>query len=158
MTTKTTFYKKVGRRYVPVSEYDSEFADAFPKGNHLISIYPGGKSVRYRIDPAFAPLIAAGRYAEDAITDAVVQATKFTPSRKPVTEEQREAWNRLCIAFGDDRYALHYDSARGVAEKAVETLTKEANKLLDNPAVKKAYDHFLLVAKLAASEQNERVA
>ena len=152
MTTKTTFYKKVGRRYVPVSEYDSEFADALPKGNHLISVYPGGKSGRYNVDPAFAPMIAAGRYAEDAITHAVVQATKFTPSRKPITEEQREAWNRLCIAFGDDRYALNYDSARGVAEKAVEALTKEADKTLSNPAVKKAYDHFMLIYKLAKEE------
>lgn len=149
---KKIYYEKIGRRYVPVQEYDSEFADALPRGNHLISVYPGGKSSKYHVDPAFAPMIAAGRYAEDAISDAVVQATKFTPSRRPITEEQREAWNRLCIAFGNDRYALNYESARGVAEKAVQALIDEANKTLSNPAVKKAYDHFMLVYKLAKKE------
>ena len=150
---KKIYYEKIGRRYVPVREYDPEFTDALPKGNHLISVYPGGKSGRYNVDPAFAPMIAAGRYAEDAITHAVVQATKFTSSRKPITEEQREAWNRLCIAFGDDRYALNYESARGVAEKAVQALIDEANKTLSNPAVKKAYDHFMLIYKLAKESE-----
>jgi hypothetical protein len=154
MTTKITFYKKVGRRYIPVKEYDPEFADAMPKGNHLISVYPGGKSGRYNVDPAFAPMIAAGRYAEDAISSAIVEASKFRASRTPITQEQREAWSRLCIAFGDDRYMLNYDSARGMAEKAVETMTKEAEKLLSNPAVKKAYDHFMLVSKLAAENKD----
>ena len=150
---KKIYYEKVGRRYVPVKEYDSDFSESLPKGNHLISVYPGGKSGRYNVDPAFAPMIAAGRYAEDAISHAVVQATKFTPSRKPITQEQREAWNRLCIAFGDDRYALNYDSARSVAEKAVEAMTKEADKTLANPAVKKAYDHFMLIYKLSKEEE-----
>ncbi len=68
---KKIYYEKVGRRYVPVSEYDSEFLDAFPKGNHLVMCYPGGTSRRFRIDPALAPMIAAGRYAEDAICRAI---------------------------------------------------------------------------------------
>ena len=29
---KTIFYKKVGRKYVPVSEYDQTLMDALPKG------------------------------------------------------------------------------------------------------------------------------
>jgi len=149
---KKIYYEKIGRRYVPVSEYDSDFLDAFPKGAHLVITTPGVKSTTYRIDPALAPMIAAGRYAEDTISEAVRQATKFNASRKPITEEQREAWNRLCIAFGDDRYALNYESARGVAEKAVQALIDEANKTLSNPAVKKAYDHFMLIYKLAKEE------
>lgn len=152
--TKKIYYEKVGRRYVPVKEYDSDFVDAMPKGNHLISVYPGGKSGRYNVDPAFAPMIAAGRYAEDAISSAIVEASKFRSSRTPITHEQHEAWNRLCIAFGNDRHMLQYDSAKGMAEKAVEAMSKEAEKLLSNPAVKKAYNHFMLVAKLAIEEKS----
>lgn len=155
MGKKTMFYKKVGRRYVPVMEYDPEFTDALSKGHHLISVYPGGSSGRFNIDPAFAPMIAAGMYAEKAISKAVVEATKFRPSRKPVTQEQREAWNKLCIAFGNDRYALHYDSANDVAKKAVEAMIAEANKQLTNPAVKKAYDHFMLIYKLTKEEEQK---
>ena len=64
---KKIFYEKVGRRYVPVSEYDSDLLDAFPKGTHIVMCYPGGQSRRYQIDPAYAPMIAAGRVAEEAI-------------------------------------------------------------------------------------------
>ena len=64
---ETIFYVKKGRRYIPHSSYSSEFCDSFPKGTHLVQTYPGGSSRRYNIDPAYAPMIAAGRVAEDAI-------------------------------------------------------------------------------------------
>jgi hypothetical protein len=66
--TKKIYYEKRGRRYVPVMEHDYELMDAMPKGNHLIMCFPGGKSTRYNIDPALAPMIAAGRVAEDLST------------------------------------------------------------------------------------------
>lgn len=53
---KKIYYEKQGRRYVPVYEYDSEFLDSFPKGNHLVMVYPGGSSRRYNIDPNYAAL------------------------------------------------------------------------------------------------------
>jgi hypothetical protein len=39
---KETFYRKRGRRYVPVNEYDQELLDSFPQGTHLVMCYPGG--------------------------------------------------------------------------------------------------------------------
>ena len=74
---KTIFYKKVGRRYVPVSEYDSELLDGFPQGNHLVQVYPGGGSRRFNIEPALAPMIAAGRFAQDAITRKIQESTEL---------------------------------------------------------------------------------
>ena len=64
----TTFYRKVGRRYQPVEEYDPELMDALPEGDHLISVRVGLTSRRFDVDPALAPMIAAGVYAEDAIS------------------------------------------------------------------------------------------
>lgn len=56
---KKIYYEKIGRKYVPVREYDSDFMDAWPKGTHLVMSYPGGQSKRYNIDPNYAAMIAA---------------------------------------------------------------------------------------------------
>ena len=145
---KEVFYKKVGRRYVPVSEYDSNLLDAMPKGTHIIMSYPGGQSTRYNIDPNYAAMIAAGRVAEDAISSAVVKASEMRPHNKPITPEQRSAWDNLVKAFDNDRYYVEMPSAREIAEAGINAMITEAEKLMDNPSVKKAYEHFMLVCEL----------
>jgi hypothetical protein len=155
MTEKTIFYKKVGRRYVPVSEYDSQHLDSFPKGSHLVMCYPGGQSRRFNINPAYAPMIAAGRVAEDAISRAVQKASEMRPHNKPITEKQQKAWKALAKAFGDDRYYVEIPSAREIAEEGIKAMAEEADKLLKNEAVRKAYEHFLLVCELT-KERDEQ--
>lgn len=150
---KTVFYKKQGRRYIPVSEYDSDLLDALPKGSHLVCVYPGGRSTRYNIDPNYAAMIAAGRVAQDAISNALRKASDLRPSRVPITEEQREAWMRLSKAFGEDSHMLTWPSARDAAEDAVKAMQAEADRMLDNPAVKKAWDYFMMVAALTKEQE-----
>jgi hypothetical protein len=145
---KEIFYKKVGRRYVPVREYDQTLMDAFPKGSHLVICYPGGQSIRYSINPAHAPMIAAGRVAEDKISEAIRKASDLRPKRAPITEGQQRAWENLVKEFGEDARMLEWPSAREVAEDAVKAMQIEADKLLSVPAVKKAYEHFMFVAEL----------
>lgn len=152
---KKIFYEKVGRRYVPVSEYDSELAESFTKGAHLIMSYPGGSSTRYNINPAYAPLIAACRVAEDAMTDALYKASEMVPKRKAVTKEQQEAWLNLQRAFDDDMFTLQTESARGIVGVGVKAMVEEASKILNNPSAKLAYEHFLLVAELTKDNVNE---
>jgi hypothetical protein len=149
---KTLFYKKVGRRYVPVQEYDSEFLDAFPKGTHLVMCYPGGQSRRFNIDPNYAAMIAAGRVAEDAMSQAVVKASEMRPRRTPITVKQKKAWENLAKAFGDEVYYIELPSAREVAEEGLKAMQLEADKLLSNPAVKKAYDNFMLMCELTKDQ------
>lgn len=151
---KRIFYEKVGRRYLPVYEYDSNMYDALPKGAHLIMCYPGGQSTRHNIDPAFAPMIAAGRLAERAIANDIVEASKFRPVKTPITEEQQHAWENLNRAFGDEMFGLQRASANEMAEAGVAAMQQEADKLLKNPAVRQAYDHFMLLCKLAKEEEN----
>jgi hypothetical protein len=146
---KKIFYEKVGRRYKPVQEYDEYLMNSFPKGNHLVMCCPGGESRRFNIEPNYAAMIAAGRVAEDVISKAVVKASEMRPHNKPITEEQRKAWNNLAKAFGDDRYYIEIPSAREVAEEAVKVMQVEADKLMHHESVRKAYDHFQLVCKLA---------
>jgi hypothetical protein len=152
--TKKIFYEKVGRRYVPVSEYDSEYLDSFREGVHLVISYPGGQSRRFNIDPAFGPMIAAGRFAEDAISRRImdVSAMRSKTDRKPLTPEQVSAWEALQAAFGDEMYPLEYCSYREAAEEGVKAMQIEAEKMLENPAVKKAWDNFMLVWQLTKKE------
>ena len=145
---ETIFYIKKGRRYVPHSTYSSEFCDSFPKGTHLVQTYPGGSSRRYNIDPAYAPMIAAGRVAEDAICKAISKASEMRPQQTPLTEGQRRAWKKLAEEFDDELCILQCNSVRDIAEAGVKAQIEEANKLMTNPAVRKAYEHFLLVAQL----------
>ena len=145
---KKIYYEKVGRRYIPVAEYDSTYLDSFPKGAHLVMCYPGGSSRRFNVDPNYAAMIAAGRVAEDAISSAVVKASEMRPSNKPITEKQRKAWAALAKSFGDDRYYIEIPSAREIAEEGVKAMMLEAEKIMENPSVRKAFDRFLLVAAL----------
>lgn len=146
---KTIYYKKVGRRYEPVSEYDSEYLDSFPKGNHLVMVYPGGSHRRYHVDPALAPMIAAGRVAEDAVCNAIVKAQELKPQKQPITEHQQKLWRELAESFKQDEYPLIRPAARDAAEAAVKALQIEAEKLLNNPTVRRAYERFLLLAELS---------
>jgi hypothetical protein len=150
MKEETIFYIKQGRKYVPHSVYSQEFCDSFPKGTHLVDVYPGGKSTRFNVDPAHAAMVAAGRVAEDAMCKAIQQASELRPRQTPITDGQRRAWRKLAKEFGDELATLHINSARDIAEAGIAALELEAASLLKNPAVKKAYDHFLLVAKLTS--------
>jgi hypothetical protein len=145
---KKIFYEKKGRRYVPVAEYDNDFLDSFTKGTHLVMSYPGGKSTRYNIDPNYAAMIAAGRVAEDAICKAISKASELRPKSTPITEGQRRAWRKLAREFGDDLCTLHGLSVHDCAEAGVKAMMAEADKLLTNPSVRKAYERFMLIAEL----------
>jgi hypothetical protein len=152
---KRILYEKVGRRYKPVAEYDNVLLDSFPKGDHLVSVYPGGSSRRFKITPAYAPMIAAGRVAEDAISRAVVKASEMRPHNAPITEKQKKAWEALAKAFGSDRYYIEIPSAREIAEEGVKAMAVEAEKLLDHPAARKAYDNFLLVCAIVKDTEHD---
>jgi len=150
------FYVKKGRRYVPHSTYSSEFCDSFPKGTHLVQSYPGGSSRRFNIDPAYAPMIAAGRVAEDAMCRAMQKASEMKPKSTPITEGQRRAWKKLAKEFGEELATLHVNSAHDIAEAGLKAMMEEADKLLANPTVRKAYEKFLFVAELAKEHNEQR--
>lgn len=151
---KKIYYVKEGRRYVPVAEYDNDLMDSFHKGNHLVMVYPGGVSRRFNIEPALAPMIAAGRFAEDAICTAIAKASELRPQRTPLTEAQRKAWRALADAFGDELCTLSGASVRDCAEAGVKAMQEEADRLMQNEAVRNAYEQFLLVCELTKGNQN----
>ena len=153
MKEEVIFYIKRGRRYIPHSTYSSEFCDSFPKGTHLVQSYPGGSMRRFNIDPAYAPMIAAGRIAEEKISEAIMKANELRPQTNPITPAAQRAWMKLKKELGDEAM-LTRGSAREAAEMAVKAMADEADKLLANPAVRKAYEKFLFVAELTKEHHN----
>jgi hypothetical protein len=152
---KKIYYEKVGRKYVPVSEYDSEYLDSFSKGTHLVMVYPGGQSRRYNIQPNYAAMIAAGRVAEDAICRAISKAAELRPKNTPITEAQRKAWKKFSKEMGDELCTLYGLSAHDCAEAGMKAMMEEADKLLTNPSVKSAYEHFMLVCELTKENKHD---
>jgi hypothetical protein len=152
---KKVYYEKRGRRYYPVSEYDSDYLDSFPKGAHIVMCYPGGKSTRYHIDPAYGPMIAASRAAEDKIREAIHKASEARPQKRKLTEEQAAAWQAMQKTLGDEMFYLQYGSIVDAVEAGIKAMQEEADQLMTHPSVKEAYEHFLFVAKLAQDETRE---
>jgi hypothetical protein len=126
--------------------------DSFLKGTHLVMVYPGGSSRRYNVDPNYAAMIAAGRVAEDKISEAIRKASELRPQRSPITDSQKKAWENLAKEFGDELCTLYGSSARDCAEAGVKAMQEEALKLMANPAVKKAYEQFQLICELTREQ------
>jgi hypothetical protein len=145
---KKIYYEKVGRRYKPVAEYNTDFMDSFHKGTHLVHSYPSGISRRFNIEPAFAPMIAAGIYAEDAITKAIAEASSLRPCQTPITETQQKAWKKFSKEMGEEMSTLQGLSVRDCAEAGVRAMQDEVEKTMKHPAVQAAYEEFMLVYKL----------
>ena len=150
---KKIYYEKIGRRYHPVYEYDSDLLDSFPKGSHLVIVYPGGSSRRFNVEPNHAALIAAGRVAEDAMCTAIREASEMRPQRTPITEGQQRAWKKLAREFGDGLATLNIGSARDIADAGLAALQAEADKLMQHESVRHAYEQFLLVCELTKKEK-----
>ena len=152
----TTFYKKVGRRYIPISEYDSEYLSSYGVGFTLVHCKPGSKSKSMIIEPALAPMIAAGKLASEEIVTELVRASSLRPNtRKPLTDRQREIWQMLIDEMGDEGRTLYGASIHEAVEKGIEVMENEAKKLLENPAVKNAYDQFMMICELTKSESSD---
>jgi hypothetical protein len=152
---KKIYYEKKGRRYVPVSEYDSEYLDSFPKGTHIVMCYPSGQSRRYNIDPNYAALIAASRVAEDVMSRAISTASEMKPQRTPITPGQKNAWEKLAKEFDDELATLKIGCARDIAEAGIQALQEEADKLMKHASVREAYNQFIMICELCKEHDAE---
>ena len=151
-------YKKVGRRYVEVGEYDAEAMDYTPNGVTMTVKRPGMQSTRYNVDPDILPLLAAAVYCEDQISDAIRRATEIRPMGK-ITPEQRAAFDCFLETMHPDdpnRNMMTFGSARDAAEAGTQALVKEAEKMLANDAIRGAYEHFMLLCKLSATNNSPK--
>ena len=116
----TTLYKKVGRRYKPVAEYEE--LDSYPEGAHLVVCRPGSTMRRFDIDPDRAGLLAAAEPLRGQIRALVVELHRMRPTRRPVTMQQAAAWRRFQKEMGNDAYAVEYASVGEIADAVVDLI------------------------------------
>jgi hypothetical protein len=155
---RTGIYKKVGRRYVEIGEYDPECMDYVPNGATLIVKHKSCTARYFNVDPDIVPMLAAGKLCEDEISAALVKAGELRMQRedraRELTPGQRAAWDNLVAEFGDSARQLEWPSAREVAEAGTQALQEQAEKLLENESIKAAYEHFLLLCKLSTAQKS----
>ena len=96
-----TVYRKVGRRYVPVAEWERLQWDEWPKGHHVTVVQPGSRFTRYSINPDHAGLIAALDLHREVFIEHIRKAMEARPARsEPLTPQQVEAWKAWEKACG----------------------------------------------------------
>jgi hypothetical protein len=100
-------------------------------------------------------MLAAGKYAEDKMSRAIVDGLMVRPKTNPTTERQRELWTELKNSFADQDFVIHGPAAVDAAREGIKALEQEVEKMLTVPAVKNAYDHFLLVWQLTKEQTKE---
>jgi hypothetical protein len=153
---KKTFYEKIGRRYVPVAEYDSELANATRKGTNLVVTYDGGRTTYYNIEPALAPMIAAGGIFSEEVANAISEKSTYSISTTaPLTSKQQKAWVALEKALGPDVVRLTSPSLHGCVAAGTSLLKLKVQNLLSNPAVKSAYDQFIFLCELTKDGKHD---
>lgn len=149
------FYVKKHGRYKPVRYYDSNIMNGFPIGTSIVMTDGTFGCRRYQIDPAFAPMIAAGIYAEDKISRSIQEGSKAELRTKAVTQEEKNAWDNLSNVMGSAVFLVQYPACQDAARAGIKAMQDEANKMLTHPAVRNAYDQFLLIWKLTKEHENE---
>jgi len=125
--SKTVFYKKIGRRYHPVCEYDDELLDSFDYDTvTMVHCRKNGQSRSYQIDPNFEALDAALMVMREDLVNMMVSVMELRPSKQPFTDRQRELWNELKESFNDqDFYCIResvHDMAIQFGEKVKERI------------------------------------
>ena len=121
-------YRKVGRRYHPVSMYGNEVADALPKGAHLIIIDDGWRSCRYNINPDHAAVLAALRMNREACMQAMRKASASRPTSRPLTPLERKAYKAYADVMGaEGLMQLEMCSAADVVDALERSLIEQTN-------------------------------
>ena len=155
MTEKTYYIKNDDGEFVPVSRHDNDLMSALPYGSHLIRVHPGRQSRRFNVEPDYAAVIAAIEYARDAIIDEIVIASRARPASAPLTKMQVEAWDNMKEAFGDGLHQINYPSAHEIVDNALSELQFMVNEITSNENVKRAYEEFVLMAKLCGQKKQK---
>ena len=115
-------YKKVGRKYVPIS--DPYALDGLREGWWLVKVSPGSTSIRQQVYPAKAEISAAAKDKEDELLQIIREASEAKPAKIPVSPEARADWQAFITKHGDEFTSLQFPSMQENAEKIIEALLK----------------------------------
>ncbi len=99
-------YRKVGRKYVPIQWYDPAYMNGMPEGTHLVMVRGNGTHVRYKIEPAAAPVLAAALWAKDALTSALLYHTSGKMRVTQTDEKTQRAVKAYQDIAGSDKHVV----------------------------------------------------
>ena len=122
------------------------------EGSYLLQVRKNGSSLTAEVSPDAAPMVAAAIHAKDKVVEVVHQASAARPSRNACSPEEIEAWE--VFKSKTTYHAIEYPSAQAIADAAMFSLMDEAEKLLKYPAVREAYDQFIMLCKLTQDPKN----
>ena len=125
---KETFYRKVGHRYKPVREYDSDLLDSFPAGSHLVVCEPGCSATKFNIEPDHASLLAAFHAHRDELGKVLRKASELQMTRKDATPVERRAWKAWAEIMGDEVMVLKSPSISELLDALEKSLVQFAAK------------------------------
>ena len=115
-------YKKVGRKYVPIS--DPYALDGLREGWWLVKVSPGSTSIRQQVYPSKAEISAAAKDKEDELLQIIREASEAKPAKIPVSPEALADWQAFIAKHGDEFTSLQFPSMQENAEKIIEALLK----------------------------------
>lgn len=116
-------YKKVGRKYVPVS--DPYALDGLGEGFWLVKVQPGSTSIRQCVYPHKAEIQAAAKDKEEELIGIIRTASEAKPKEGvALSKEAHSDWKAFIARHGDEFSTMHYPSFQENAEKIVEALLK----------------------------------
>lgn len=132
LKTDEPLYRKVmkGQRttYEPVSQWVA--TDGFPQGAHLVIVNPGVRSTYFKIEPAYADLIAASKIALEAMTQRISEACKLRQQKTKATPAEQRAFDLYLKALpknSDCRTLIgRFLSAHDVAQAGTDALLDAA--------------------------------
>lgn len=146
------FYKKVGKKYVPISYYNSNLTDGFTIGSHLVVKQRGVTSVRHNISPDVAPMLAVGILMQGKMADAIHEASEMRPSNIAITQKEADCWEELKRLAGDSKFYIQFPATQDAVEAGIAVLQEEVTKLMANDAIKAAYEHFQFLCELSYAQ------
>ena len=124
------YYKKHGRRYVPIAETIDMYA--YNEGDYLVSIKPGIQSVARIIDPDYATIFAAIKEFKDVLSSKLDESSRLKLSNEweeRNKDKRQEAHAKLKILMdeiGPD--ILWQDSPNTIIDAVAETLEKKIHE------------------------------
>jgi hypothetical protein len=119
-----TLYKKIGRRYVPVS--DTEAYEGLPNGCWLVKVAKGSVQTKQSIEPANAALEFAAILKTQKIVDYLFEVSKARPPSVELTKKQKQLFEQIQKLPPKDQL-LHwqYDSLHTMAEKILDKILEK---------------------------------
>ena len=123
----TKIYKKVGRRYIEIGNFDNESL-FYPHGASLVFSRKGGTLTRFGIEPADAAVIAALQRVKETVVNEMEEAAKMMPEKRPYTKKELKAIQAMRDVLGDSgMMSIRFEgvSMSGIVERGLEIVKKE---------------------------------